>query len=105
MRSQPRAPSMDAWCERVITSYCLFGVQVEQAVFLILNVPLYWSNFLIMLAAFFFVPWFTVLIVSGASLLAGAPFTMILRRWNRFLRLLTCYVTGAIAVWLVLGIL
>ena len=38
-----------------------------------------------MLAAFFFVPWFTVLIVSGASLLAGAPFNMILRRWNPFL--------------------
>ena len=74
-------------------------------VFLILNVPLYWSNFVIVLAALFFVPWFTVLIVAGASLLAGAPFSMMLRRWNPFLRLLICYAAGAVVVWIVVGIL
>jgi hypothetical protein len=62
------------------------------SVFLMLNVPFYWSNLILLVAGFFFLPWQTVLIVAAVVFVAGIPFTVFLmRRVALFPRILLCY--------------
>src|ERR1700730_12455991 len=61
-------------------------------VFLLFNVPFYWSNMILFIGAFFFFPWQTVLLVAAVVFVAGVPATaFFMGRVPLFLRVLLCY--------------
>lgn len=63
-----------------------------QLIFLVVNLPIYWSNMAVWIYGFFILPWYTVLISSGIDTIVGGLFHgTFLNRFPMVLALLISY--------------